>query len=54
MKKLLRLLFTAALALSLSAATFAQDTGTAQTSGTKNEQKAEKKAAKKKGRGPVL
>ena len=48
MKKLLTLLFTAALALSLSAVSFAQDTGSAQTTETKKEAKAEKKAAKKK------
>src|SRR5438477_8540901 len=48
MKKLLTLLFTVALALSLSAVTFAHGTGSAQTAETKKEEKAEKKAAKKK------
>src|SRR5690348_9668818 len=48
MKKLLILLFTVALALSISAMTFAQDTGSAQTTETKKQEKTEKKAAKKK------
>lgn len=47
MKKLLTLLFTAVLALSLSAVSFGQDTGSAQTTESKKEEKAEKKAAKK-------
>jgi Ni/Co efflux regulator RcnB len=48
MKKLLTLLFTAALAFSLSAVSFAQDAGSAPKDDTKKEEKAEKKAAKKK------
>ncbi len=49
MKKLLTLLFAAALAFSLSAASFAQDTATPdKKADTKKEEKAEKKAAKKK------
>lgn len=49
MKKLLTLLFTAAVALSLSAASFAQDTATPDKKDeTKKQEKAEKKAAKKK------
>ena len=48
MKKLLTLLFTAALAFSLSAVSFAQDAGAAPKDETKKEEKAEKKAAKKK------
>jgi pentapeptide MXKDX repeat protein len=49
MKKLLALLFAAALTLTLSAGAFAQDTMSQDTSKeTKKEQKAEKKAAKKK------
>lgn len=48
MKKLLTLLFTAALAFSLSAVSFAQDAGSAPANDTKKEEKAEKKAAKKK------
>jgi hypothetical protein len=46
MKKLLTLLFAAALTLSLSSAAFAQDTAGADKD-TKKEAKAEKKAAKK-------
>jgi beta-lactam-binding protein with PASTA domain len=48
MKKLLTLLFTAALAFSLTAVSFAQDAGSAPKDETKKEEKAEKKAAKKK------
>lgn len=48
MKKLLTLLFTAALAFSLCAVSFAQDASTAPKDETKKEEKAEKKAAKKK------
>ncbi len=47
MKKLLTLLFAAALTFTLSAGVFAQDT-MSQDTGTKKEAKAEKKAAKKK------
>ncbi len=46
MKKLLTLLFAAALTFTLSAGVFAQDT-MSQDTGTKKEAKAEKKAAKK-------
>jgi pentapeptide MXKDX repeat protein len=48
MKKLLTLLFAAALTLSLSAGAFAQDTMSQDASKDKKEAKAEKKAAKKK------
>jgi cell division protein FtsB len=48
MKKLLTLLFAVALAFSLSAVSFAQDTGGEKKAETKKEEKAEKKAAKKK------
>ncbi|PYX08713.1 MAG: hypothetical protein DMG88_09430 [Acidobacteria bacterium] len=47
MKKLLTLLFAAALTLSLSSAAFAQDTAGADSKDAKKEAKAEKKAAKK-------
>jgi len=47
MKKLLTLLFAAALTLSLSAGVFAQDTAS-QDASTKKEAKAEKKAKSKK------
>jgi uncharacterized membrane protein len=48
MKKLLTMLFTVALALSLSSFAFAQDAGTAdKKDDAKKEEKAEKKAAKK-------
>ena len=48
MKKLLTLLFAAALTLSLSAGAFAQDTASPDTKEAKKEAKAEKKASKKK------
>ncbi len=48
MKKLLTLLFAAALTFTLSAGVFAQDTASQDTGTTKKEQKAEKKASKKK------
>ncbi|HZQ22977.1 MAG TPA: hypothetical protein VFA89_09270 [Terriglobales bacterium] len=49
MKKLLTMLFTLALAFTLSSAAFAQDAGTADKKDeTKKEEKAEKKAAKRK------
>ena len=48
MKKLLTLLFAAALTLSLSAGAFAQDTMSQDSKDAKKEAKAEKKAAKKK------
>ena len=48
MKKLLTLLFTAALAFSLTAVSFAQDAGSAPKDETKKEEKAEKKAKKEK------
>jgi ribosomal protein L12E/L44/L45/RPP1/RPP2 len=47
MKKLLTLLFAVALAISLSSASFAQDTSGADKKDAKKEAKAEKKAAKK-------
>jgi uncharacterized protein YlxW (UPF0749 family) len=47
MKKLLALLFTVAIAFSLSAVSFAQDTGGEKKAETKKEEKAEKKAKKK-------
>jgi len=48
MKKLLTLLFAAALTLSLSAGVFAQDTMSQDASKDKKEAKAEKKASKTK------
>ena len=47
MKKLLTLLFAAALTLSLSSVSFTQDTSSAPKDDTKKEAKAEKKASKK-------